>query len=931
MGKPLRILIVEDSEDDAELMIRALLKGGCDAEVAIVDTADEMNRYLAEQECDAIISDYVVPNFGALAALALMKESGLDIPFIVVSGTIGEETAVEAMKAGAHDYLMKNNLKRLVPAIEREMREAESRRNRRESEMALRRSRKQYQDLVDSIEGIVWEGDAASRLIGFVSQKAESITGYPLERWLKEEDFFISMIDEDDREMFLGHMDAARNALKNCDLEYKIITADGRRLWIRNSISVALDEDQRVRIRGIITDVTRKSEAKEALRISEEKFSKAFRSSPQSMMISSLTDGRYIDVNDSFLMLTGYRREEVIGRTSIELNVWPAPGDRERFLRQLDVDGAVRNFETAYCRKSGDRGIVLLSSEVINLEGEECLLSIAADITERKKAEDRVLSIAKGVSATTGEEFFRSVVRQIALTLQADYSFVGELAEARSTSAKLVAMFGDGNYVDCPEYGLADTPCEKVFSGKQCSYPKSVQTTFPNDQMLKDLGIEGYVGSPLFDSAGKAMGLMGLLYREPVRNLQVVESTLQIFATRVASELERKRAEQALRKAEEQLRQSQKMEAIGRLAGGVAHDFNNLLTAIIGYAEVGMMRLNQSDPLYSILEEIIKAGDRASTLTSQLLAFSRKQMLQMKVLDLSAVVSDMEQLLKRLIGEDIDLITNRRDEIGMVKADRGQIEQVVMNLVINSRDAMPGGGTLTIETANVELEESDVSAHPDTLPGSYVLLAVSDSGHGMDAETLTRIFEPFFTTKSRGRGTGLGLSTVYGIIKQSGGDVWVESEPGRGTTFRIFMPRVEQLEEDAESNSVRVEAGRGSETVLVVEDEEMVRKLTCQTLVINGYNVLEAPNPGSALLICEQHQGKIDLLVTDVVMPQMNGRELADRLAPLRPDMKVLYMSGYTDNIVYQQMDWSSRLKFIQKPFSPHNLLRKVRELLDNN
>jgi PAS domain S-box-containing protein len=927
MGNPLRILIVEDSADDAELIHRELHRGGCVVEVAIVDNASDMKRKLSEQKWDAVIADYSLPNFGALAALYLLHEAAIDIPFIVVSGTVGEEIAVEAMKAGAHDYLMKNSLKRLVPAIERELREAESRRHRLESEEALRRSQKQYQNLVDSIEGIVWEGDAETRRFLFVSPKAESLTGYPADRWLEEEDLFIRGVHEDDRGLFLHHINNTINDAGKCDLEYRFVTADGKQLWIHNLIAAAVDNGK-IKIRGVMTDVSRDKRAEEALRISEEKFSKAFRSSPQSIVISSLEEGRYIEVNDTFLTMTGYKREEIIGRTSLEINIWPSPEDRKRFMSLLEERGVVRNFETNYRHITGDYGVMLLSSEIIDLGGEQCLLSIAADITERKKAEDKILNIAHGVSATTGEEFFRSVVEHISETLEADYAFVGELCDGQPPRARIVALFGASKY-DNIEYVLADTPCEKVVTGKLCSYSSGVQRQFPKDDMLKELEIEGYVGTPLFDSKERVLGLMVVLYRHPVKNVPLAESILRIFAARVASELERGQAEENLRKTAEQLRQAQKMEAIGRLAGGVAHDFNNLLTAIIGYAEVGMMRLNQGDPLRSILDEIIKAGERASTLTSQLLAFSRKQMLQMKVLDLNNVVSDMERMLKRLIGEDIDLVTRKDNHIGRVSADRGQIEQVLMNLVINSRDAMPKGGILTVETANMYLDETYVSTHVDTQPGHYVMLAVTDTGHGMDADTLTHIFEPFFTTKSKGQGTGLGLSTVYGIIKQSGGDVWVYSEQGRGTTFKIYLPQVEQPEEDTELRKTSAGNGRGSETVLVVEDEDMVRRLTCQTLTINGYQVLEAPNPGTALLICEQHEGTIDLLVTDVVMPQMNGRELSDRLTPLRPGMKVLYMSGYTDSVVYQQMDWNSGLTFIQKPFSPHTLLRKVRELLD--
>ncbi len=377
-----------------------------------------------------------------------------------------------------------------------------------------------------------------------------------------------------------------------------------------------------------------------------------------------------------------------------------------------------------------------------------------------------------------------------------------------------------------------------------------------------------------------------------------------------------------------QLRQSQKMEAIGRLAGGVAHDFNNLLTAIIGYSQIALGRLADDDTIRREIEEIVKAGGRASSLTSQLLAFSRKQMIQMKVLDLNAVVSDMKKMLGRLIGEDIELHTALDPSLGRVKTDPGQMEQVILNLAINARDAMPAGGKLTIETANVYLSDEYAQKRVAIEPGNYVMLAISDTGIGMDQETQSRIFEPFFTTKEQGKGTGLGLSTVYGIVRQSGGYVWVYSEPQQGTVFKIFLPLVEEAALSLDS-PVEAASLNGSETVLVVEDDAGVRGLVCKLLKMKGYSVLEAAGGNHAIEICECHKGAIDLMITDVVMPQMSGCDLAERLMDLRPAMKVLYMSGYTDNSTLHHGVLSTDMAFIQKPFAPESLARKVREVLD--
>ncbi|MBW2093234.1 MAG: response regulator, partial [Deltaproteobacteria bacterium] len=410
-------------------------------------------------------------------------------------------------------------------------------------------------------------------------------------------------------------------------------------------------------------------------------------------------------------------------------------------------------------------------------------------------------------------------------------------------------------------------------------------------------------------------------------------------------------AEREKKKLEEQLQQAQKLESIGRLAGGVAHDFNNMLSVILGYGEIVHQELHPGDPLRKDMEAILKAARSSADLTRQLLAFSRKQTLQPEVLDLNEVVRSIEKMLRRLIGEDIALELSLSKDLSHVKVDPGQIEQVIMNLAVNARDAMPTGGKLLIETSEVELDEAYAQNHADVTPGKYVMLAMTDTGCGMDKEVLLQIFDPFFTTKEKGKGTGLGLSTVYGIVKQSGGNIWVYSEPGQGATFKIYLPvtgdQAETLAEEVARATFKIylpvtgdqaetlaeevareESAGGGEHILVVEDEESLRKLLKAMLSRSGYKVTLAANGGEALLLVEEKGLKPDLVITDVVMPGMSGRELVDRLQRKQPDLMALYMSGYTDNAIIHHGALDPGTPFIQKPFTIHDIAEKVRAVL---
>jgi PAS domain S-box-containing protein len=516
--------------------------------------------------------------------------------------------------------------------------------------------------------------------------------------------------------------------------------------------------------------------------------------------------------------------------------------------------------------------------------------------------------LASAIEYKRNEEALRrSEGRYRSLVQSAVYGIYRSSLEGRffDVNPALITMLG----YDSAEEVLALDPKSDVFVDP--SEQMRVMAEFQRGARLDNVEVRW----KRKDGSAITVRLSGRVVNNPEETAEVVEIIAEDITER--------------RVLENQFRQAQKMEAVGRLAGGVAHDFNNLLMVISGYAEVLLEHTRRNDPLYPKIEAIRQATDRATTLTRQLLAFSRKQLLELKVVDLNLIVEDIKRLLRPLIGENIELQTQLAPDLGRTRADAGQIEQVLMNLVVNSKDAMPNGGKIIIQSANARLNHEDVRREYSYIqPGLYVVLSVTDTGEGMDKETQLRIFEPFFTTKEKGKGTGLGLSTVYGIIKQSGGYVLVQSEPGQGTTFRIYLPRVEDALEPVGTAGTSLSQNGGSETVLLVEDEESVRQLVRETLESKGYKVLEADNGEAALRIVSNYSDKIDMLITDVVMPGMSGRELSARLCASRPQTKVLYLSGYTEDAIGHEGVVDPDTAFLQKPFTLQMLSRKVREVL---
>jgi PAS domain S-box-containing protein len=579
------------------------------------------------------------------------------------------------------------------------------------------------------------------------------------------------------------------------------------------------------------------------------------------------------------------------------------PEDKERVRQSVDAalrDGPDYDIDFRFVRPEGEIAWVHCEGEVTRDERGEPIrfFGTQIDITERKRAEE---------ARRESETKYRFLVENLPQKVF--------LKDAQST------------YISCNEKYARDLGIRpEDIPGKTDHdfYPKELAEKYrADDRRIMSVGImeeleEKYiqagkefwvhtVKTPIGGAEGDVTGILGIFW----------------------DITERMQAEKVLRETEDQLRQSQKLEGIGRLAGGIAHDFNNMMTVVTGYGEILRNKMERDDPRTENIEEIIKAGSRATDLTRQLLAFSRKQVLKPEPVNLNKVVGNIEKMLRRLLGEDIDIVFKAQPGLGIIQADKSQIEQVLVNLAVNARDAMPNGGKLTVETADVDLDEKFASSHVAVEPGPYAMLAVTDSGCGMDEETRSKLFEPFFTTKGPGKGTGLGLSTVYGIVKQSGGDIWVYSEPGKGTAFKIYLPRVEEKDVVKIKTDQRHTISRGKETILLVEDDAAVRQVTIAMLEGGGFTILEAGDGDEAWRICEGHKGNIDLLLSDVVMPGMSGRELAEQIEKSSPDMKVLFMSGYTDNAIQHHGVLDSETAFIEKPFSPASLTRKIRDVLD--
>jgi PAS domain S-box-containing protein len=1063
MSQPLRVLIVEDSDNDAVLLLRTLEQAGFQPSYKQVYSVTAMQAALGQDEWDVVVSDYTMPSFSGLNALKLLQQSAIDIPFIMVSGKTGEDTAVEVMKAGAHDYILKGNLSRLGPSIERELRAAAARRERRQAEESLRKSEEKYRMLVEgSFQGI---GILQARRLVFANSTLATIFGCTLTELLSLSlDELFGFVHPEDRAIVSENM---RKSLSGEPIpeqsQARIIRKDGAIRWL-DSFATHVEYQNRPAIQASLIDITDRKQAEQKIRRVEQRYRELFEEAPVMYVITRNQGGEPIiqDCNKLFLTTLGYPRNEVVSKplakfysATARIDMLEGGGYQRALAGTFDTEAR----ELIRCDGQIIKTLLRALPESASTGEVSGTRAMFVDVTEQQRVEEEIrrrnreLTLLNRVitASTTSlepEVVLQTACRELALTFEVPQAVAILLTEEK-TAGKIVAEYQTQNWPSllnktipmndnlaarylltqqaplvvenvkfdryivqiyellnrCDIASMLSVPLlvDEYAAGYLCLHTAQPRHFSPDEVNLVTMVADQVAGvvtrarmaqtqrrlstaieqtaesviitdvktrvlyvNPAFEKVtgytsaeviGQSLKILhsgkhddafyqklwqtisagqvwhghfinkkkdGTLYTDeatisPVRDENGVIVSYVSVQRDVTRELE----------LEEQYRQAQKMEAIGQLTGGIAHDFNNLLTAINGFAELTKASMSQEDPHREMVDKILFSGQRAADLVCQLSTFSRKQVIEPKILNLNTVVTELDKMLRRIIGEHILIENKLASNLGAVKVDPAQIGQVILNLAVNARDAMPEGGRLTIETDNVVLQQNEITGHLSLQPGNYVLLAVTDTGVGMSRAVQARIFEPFFTTKEQGKGTGLGLATVFGIVKQSEGNIQCYSQEGQGTTFKIYFPRIAGVAESSTRQDQCDKMPAGTETVLVVEDDPLVRELTTDTLKWQGYSVLNAVNGQKALDLVEEYQQEIHLLLTDMVMPKMNGRVLAKRLIELRPGMKVIFVSGYTDDTMIHHGVFDSEVAFLTKPFGPAQLMRKVREILD--
>jgi two-component system cell cycle sensor histidine kinase/response regulator CckA len=890
----IKILLLEGNPDDAELCIRKLRTVGFHVKVDLARTSREFMAHGQTNTYDVILSDYRLPDWNGLDAFNWLRASGIRAPFVLVTGTLGDELAIECIKSGVNDYVLKENLERLAVAVRRALEEDKLRLERDQAEKELQWSEQQYRLLFNANPHPMWVCDRETLSFLTVNDAALRHYGYSLKE-------FLSMTvreirPEDDQERFLA---AVKNPRHN--------RPSDRELWRhRKKDGTVIDVEissQPITFRAVNAelvlahDVTAQQRAEMEVRQGKEQLQLLLDSTAEAIYAIDV-NGACTLCNAACLRLLGYSRDsELLAKNMHAVMHHTRPDGRAYPVEECKILQAFRQRKGTHVtdevlwRADGTSFPAEYWSYPVHNNG-RVLGSVVTffDITLRKKSEEAL---------RRSESRYRSIIERAPYgVFRVDQS--GRIAMANSAFA---AMLG----YQAPDEVLG------LKTGTDI-YLNSTEQQRARDYASEDPAV-GY------ETKWKRKDGKTITVRLGGRRLPDDDELPGGFDAFVEDITEH-------RSLQKQLEHAQKMEAVGRLAGGVAHDFNNLLMIISGYAQ--LLDESSADPkkVVEYATRIQDASSKAATVTRQLLAYSRKQVLEPTVLDLSYVVKDLANMLPRLLGDDVETVMELDPQIGTVRADRGQIEQVIMNLAVNARDAMPQGGRLTLATSNVALDASYYQG-VEVPPGQYVLLAVSDTGIGMDAETQVHIFEPFYTTKEAGKGTGLGLATVYGIVKQSNGFIWVYSEPDKGSVFKIYLPRVDAAADSDENLQPVQVPSAGTETILLVEDEAALRNVCRVYLESKGYTVLGAGNAKEAMMICQSYDRPIHVLITDIVMPSLGGLELAKFALELRPTLSVVLVSGYTDRALDREA--ISFGKFLQKPFSFDALARTVRSLLDKN
>ena len=899
MSEPLRVLFVDPASEGSDLLVAALLAGGFEPEIGRVASAVAFSEAVAKGAWDVILSDVDVLGFGAPPALMILRDSAIDIPLIVVSDAATEDGVVDMMRAGACDYVRRQNLARLAPAVARALADARLRHERRRTDdaarpgvfaEALQVSEERFRLLVETIPHMVWMAGPDGS-VDFLNQRGASVLGIQPDLAFGWE--WLSLLHPDDRQRSrLGWEQAVRDERPYSN-EYRIRIADGTHRWYLAQAVPLRDADGRItRWIGTWTDVDGRRRAEDR-RVHDAALLAQVR---DSVIVTDL-EGRVTYWNRGATELFGWSAAEMLGQPLATRFPESARDGVIALLKEI-VAGGDWSGEFQDYRKDGSRvWIDVRVTTITDAAGATIgVMGVSHDISARKAAEGAMRA---------SEERFRQIAESIhEVFWLTDYDY-GPIVYVSPAYEEIWGRTRESLYASPLQWMEAVHEGDRARVSAAYAARAHAGTYDEEYRVVRPDGTIRWVHDRGF----------------PVREDNHPEGRIAGVAEDITERLQ----------LEGQLRQAQKMEAVGQLAGGVAHDFNNLLTVINGYSELLLEALPVSDhQARELVAEIMRAGERSVALTGQLLALSRKQVLAPTVLDVSDVVRGAEKLLRRVIGEDVHLRSVLPAGLGCVVADAGQLEQVLLNLALNARDAMPVGGNLTIETCDVDDLPRDRHRHPGLAPGRYVALEITDSGTGMSEDVKRHLFEPFFTTKDPGKGTGLGLAVVHGFVKQSGGHIEVESEIGRGTTFRIYLPRTDDPAQTGH------QAGRpggalpvGNETILLVEDDDAVRALSKRVLDRCGYRVLESSRGDAAMRLVGSHAGGIDLLMTDVVMPGGGGRLVAEQVQAAYPDTKVLYVSGYPDDALLRNGVLRGDVNFLQKPFTSMALAVAVRGVLD--